>query len=243
MNTLTVCNAPLGRSYPCFPREDNRSFVNTLARHGYLVAAPEHPATAFSFDLLRIFMILSTRCPQLSAQAFVKGVCELHGVCHVQHALYTVHGPLNMFQVLYRPHYCNQFAAAFDQYAAIRSEVDRRVAKAMGRDEPHWHLKNACPPCTYALENEPPLRFSMQITMDGNNSQKHVERVQRMVNEAGEVVGQKNIEHLDDRAVSSDYYLSPEEVDQFQHEVKKRLPPLNATVSQFYMAIHADSES
>ena len=188
-------------------------------------------------------MILSTQCPHLSAQAFVKGVCDIHGVCHAQHALYTIHCQLNMFQVLYCPHYCNQFVAAFDQYAAICSEVDWHMAKAMGHDEPHWHLKNACPPCTYTLKNKPPLCFLMQITMDGNNSQKHVEHVQHVMNEASEVVRQKNIEHLEDQAVSGDYYLSPEEVDQFQHEVKKCLPPLNATVSQFYMAIHADSES
>ena len=48
-----------------------------------------NPKEFQSFDLLSIFRILSTQCSQLSIQAFVKGVYEIHGVCYIQHALAT----------------------------------------------------------------------------------------------------------------------------------------------------------
>ncbi|KAF8580082.1 hypothetical protein K439DRAFT_1620080 [Ramaria rubella] len=195
---------------PCRPSE---GFTVTLARHGYLASSPDHPETAFSFHLLRYFKTLSTRCPHLSAQAFVKSICELHSV-------------------FYRPGLCNKFSDAYDIYIAICANVQGRVSHALGRDGPDWRLKNGCPACTYKLDGEPPLIISMQVTMDGNNTQNRMERTHRETNEAGELISTTNIERRDEREVHGDYYLSPEEVDKFANEVKRRLPPANATADE-----------
>ena len=207
MNTSDSLHSLLGHSYLCFPRENNKSFVHTLARHGYLAAAPEHPATAFSFNVLQMFIILSTGCHQLSVQGCV---WNTWGTSHPTCAIQILFAGWVYFQVLY-PCYRNQFVVAFDKYIVISSEVDKHVANTMGCNEPNWHLKNACPPCMYALKNKPPLQFSMEITIDGNNSQKWIECVQCVTNEASEVVRQTNIECPDEWAIPSDYYLSPEE--------------------------------
>lgn len=44
------------------------------------------------------------------------------------------------------------------------------------RDLPNWRLRNACPACTYKLEDKPTLTFDMLVTMDGNDSLKRVIR-------------------------------------------------------------------
>ncbi|KAF8478345.1 hypothetical protein JB92DRAFT_2768666, partial [Gautieria morchelliformis] len=170
---------------------------------GYLASSPDHPQTAFSFHLLKYFKVLNTRCPSLSVQAFVKSVCELH--C-----------------ILYRPSIRNQWSDAYDVYVRICTEVQCRVATALGRDGPDWRLRNACPACTYKLQDEPPLKISMQITMDGNNTQKRVDRVRRDVDEGGSVVSSINHEQHDDHRVPGDYYITAEEVNVFAKEVKAK---------------------
>jgi hypothetical protein len=70
----------------------------------------------------------------------------------------------------------------------------------------------------------------MQVTMDGNNTQKCIERTLRDINEAGELISTTNIERWDEQKVMGDYFLSPEEVDQFAHEVRRRLPATDASV-------------
>ncbi|KAF8572888.1 hypothetical protein K439DRAFT_1377120, partial [Ramaria rubella] len=170
------------------PRQPGEEFTVTLPCHGYLGSSPIHPETAFSFQLMRYFKTLSTRCPQLSAQSFVKSICETQSV-------------------LYQPSLRNKFSDAYDVYVIICTEVQRQVSTMLGQDATDWRLKNACPACIYKLDGEPSLKISMQVTMDGNNTQKHVERNLHDTNEAGEI------------EVHGDYYLSPQEVDRFAHEI------------------------
>ncbi|KAF8584066.1 hypothetical protein K439DRAFT_1616951 [Ramaria rubella] len=192
---------------PCHPHEE---FTTTLARYGYLASSPHHPETAFSFRLLGLFKVLSTRCSALSAQAFVKSMCELH-------------------TALYRPIERDRFSEAYDVYVSICVTVQNRVATALGRDTPHWRLKNACPPCTYKLEGETALKIAMQMTMDGNNTQKHMERTVRHADGEGKIISSVNIERRDNRSVFGDYYLTPEEVNLFAYEVKRWLHPAGTT--------------
>lgn len=67
------------------------------------------------------------------------------------------------------------FSTAYDFYLRIREEVDARVMSALGRDG-LWRRKNACSACTYKLDGEEKLEFSMLTTMDGNDSLKRIIR-------------------------------------------------------------------
>ena len=42
------------------------------------------------------------------------------------------------------------------------------------RDTLDWRLQNACPACTYKLEDKEKLKFSMLYTINGNNSLKRI---------------------------------------------------------------------
>jgi hypothetical protein len=64
-----------------FPLDNQQSLNVTMARHGYFGTAPLHPSMAISTRVLELLQALTVRCPQLSIQAFVKSLCELHLVC------------------------------------------------------------------------------------------------------------------------------------------------------------------
>ena len=92
-------------------------------------------------------------------------------------------------------------------------EVDCEVKHALGQDAPDWHLRNVCPPCSYKLENEPDLRFSLFVSMDGNNS------LCRM----GDGIKNVNV-RLDTRNISSDRWIKPADVDRYKDEVQSISP-------------------
>lgn len=81
----------------------------------------------------------------------------------------------------------------------------------MHHDTPEWRIKNACAPCRYVLEDEPPLIFGVQCEMDGGNSLKR----------ADECV-QYGSKSEDKRKPRTDYWQTPEEVDVYKDEVKVR---------------------
>ncbi|KXN91216.1 hypothetical protein AN958_02172 [Leucoagaricus sp. SymC.cos] len=57
-------------------------------------------------------------------------------------------------------------------------------------DTLYWQLRNACPACTYKLEGEGSLIFSLLVTLDGNDSLK---RVLRKENDVIQVDGETHI--------------------------------------------------
>ncbi|KAJ7906808.1 hypothetical protein B0H13DRAFT_2504858 [Mycena leptocephala] len=137
------------------------------------------------------------RCPRLGIQAFVRALCDIHGVAP-------------------RPWLARQFSVAFDVYLAIRAAVDKRMQVALGRDTPNWHLKNACPACLYKVEGEPMLDIPFMCTMDGNNSLSRFElREREQINADGTTVPGALKERLDDRMAPGDYYLPRSEVDKW----------------------------
>ncbi|KAF9440005.1 hypothetical protein P691DRAFT_616513, partial [Macrolepiota fuliginosa MF-IS2] len=85
--------------------------------------------------------------PHLAIEPYVKGICDLRNL-------------------EYRPYLSKQFSISYDVYLQIQNQIRIRVAKTLGRDQGNWRLQNACPPCTYRLKEEPPLDFSMLVTMD-----------------------------------------------------------------------------
>ncbi|KAF8218429.1 hypothetical protein L208DRAFT_1045970, partial [Tricholoma matsutake] len=93
--------------------------------------------------------------PHLAIQPFVKGLCDLHG--------FTFH-----------PYLSQQFLIAYDLYLSIHENIQQHVDTALQHDTPYWHLQHACPTCFYKLEDEQELIFKMLITMDGNDSLKHI---------------------------------------------------------------------
>ncbi|KAF8128818.1 hypothetical protein K438DRAFT_2000099 [Mycena galopus ATCC 62051] len=122
-------------------------------RQGLMPTTPYDPKVLITVRALEVFRTLHLRCPHLRIQAFVRGLCDLHGV------------PL-------RPNLGAQFSIAFDGYLSICAAVDKSVQATLSRDTLNWRLKNACPACMYKLEGEKKLALPFLTTMDGNNSLK-----------------------------------------------------------------------
>ncbi|KAJ7727652.1 hypothetical protein DFH07DRAFT_871547 [Mycena maculata] len=145
-----------------------------------------------------VYRITHLRCPRLGIQAFVRALCDIHGVPP-------------------RPWLGTQFSVAFDVYLAIRAVVDRRVEAALGRDTPHWRLKNACPCCLYKLEGEPCMKIPFIGTIDGNNSLSRW-WLREKVEVENSVAPGASRERMDNRVAPGDYYLPREEVDRWGKE-------------------------
>lgn len=177
---------------------------------GYLGTAPLKPTTAISIRTLDAYRQLHRECPRLSIQAMVKSLCHIHRVRPVLFHLYRVSNN-KVPQLPYARTLATQFSIAFDTYLDILHLVDARINTALSRTEPDWRLKNACAPCLHKLENEPPLKFSLLCSMDGNSSLKLVDQVIR----SGEALH-------DNRQPRTDMWLSPEYVNLFKDEVKSR---------------------
>ncbi|KAF9041243.1 hypothetical protein BJ165DRAFT_1416052 [Panaeolus papilionaceus] len=158
--------------------------------------APEAPTVGFTIRTLELFRAASLRCPRLSIQAFTRTLCDLH-------------------RSPYQSYISKQFSVAYDTYLDILGIVDERINTALGRDQKGWRLRHACVPCTYKLQGEPDLKFSMLLTMDGNDSLKRLARRDKTEEvEGGRELGENHERH-DPRVVRGDYYLSREEVDRW----------------------------
>ena len=61
-----------------------------------------------------------------------------------------------------------------DVYLQILMFVSKLVQQALQCNQPNWRLKHGCPACTYVLQDEPPMRFKLLFSQDGNDSLKRV---------------------------------------------------------------------
>ncbi|TFK16701.1 hypothetical protein FA15DRAFT_606554, partial [Coprinopsis marcescibilis] len=168
---------------------------------GLVPCAPFEPSTAFTVRSLELYRSLHLRSPHLALQPFVKGLCDIQG------------------QPFHQT-WSKQFSIAYDLYLSVLGQVEAKVLATLGRNKAGWRLKNACPACTYCLEDEPELAFKMLVTMDGNDSLKRVARrdVRRKVGEDGHPTLGHLKELQDRREVGKDYYLSQEEMDKWEKE-------------------------
>ncbi|KAJ7073352.1 hypothetical protein B0H15DRAFT_806803 [Mycena belliarum] len=174
--------------------------ASALVRQGLMPVAPYLPSVVITIRALEVYRVTRLRCPRLGIQAYVRGLCDLHGVPP-------------------RPYLATQFTVAFDVYLAILARVERRVLAALSRDTPDWRLRNACPACLYKLEGEEALEIHMLATIDGNNSLKRSWRRNRDdVQEEGPAIPGASKEWLNSRLPAGDYYLSREEVDRWAKE-------------------------
>lgn len=153
---------------------------------------------------MKLFDTLHLRSPHLSAQAFVKGLCDLHSVP-------------------YQPYLLHQFIICYDVYIQIKNGVQSRVSVVLQRGG-NWRLRNACPACTYKLEGEEKLIFEMLVTMDGNDSLKRILCRETSYNPEDGRPTFRSMERPDNRCVSGDYYLSRERVDRWaKNQVQRAL--------------------
>ncbi|TFK59791.1 hypothetical protein BDN72DRAFT_905544 [Pluteus cervinus] len=164
----------------------------SLLQFGYLASSPLRPTTAFSIQALKLYRQAHRTCPRFSIEAYCRTLC------HVLNIPFPTYLPV-------------QFSHSYDTYLLINRIVDRRVDAALGRNEPNWHIKNSCPACFYALEDEPALKFSALVSMDGNNSLRRIN---------ASMHGQRRVDHLDTRTINSDWWLTAGDVDKFKHEVQ-----------------------
>ena len=179
-----------------------------IIRYGLMPCSPYHPTTAITICALELYRVTHLRCPQLSIHSFVKSLCDLH--CR----------PFKAYQ-------SRQFSIAFDLYLSIRTLADRMVHVALNRDSPDWKLRNACPSCTYVLEDEAKLKFSMLYTVDGNDSLKRIQRREACpdaMNTQGPTLGESS-ESIDSREVGMEMYLTNAQVDRWSEETLKALFP------------------
>ncbi|KAJ7188451.1 hypothetical protein C8R46DRAFT_830600, partial [Mycena filopes] len=168
---------------------------------GLYPCSPFAPKLAITTRVLELFRVNRLRCPSLSIQSFVKSLCDLHGKA-------------------YMPYLSQQFSICFDLYLKTLKTVDQRVMTAIGRDGADWRLRNCCPACTYKLEGEQKLIFSMLTTMDGNDSLKRILRKDKVFDDDGEPTrGQSQRTDPREADAGGDYFLSREKVNVWAKEV------------------------
>jgi hypothetical protein len=187
-----------------------------LIRQGLLPCAPYSPTTAITIRALELFRLTNLRCPHTTVHSFVKTLCDMHCV------------PYKLY--LHR-----QFTIAFDLYLSIRTAVDRLVQASLKRDGADYRIKHLCPCCTYILEDEVKLKFSMLYTVDGNDSLKRIiqrEAVLEPTAQAPEPTAQApatteetalpilgaSSEVKDSQTVERGIYLTREQVDEWAKE-------------------------
>ncbi|KAJ7612230.1 hypothetical protein FB45DRAFT_1118077 [Roridomyces roridus] len=154
-------------------------YASALLRLGFVPCAPWKPSVVVTARVLDMYRVTHARCPQLSIYAFTRSLCDLHGV------------PM-------RTYLHQQFSIAYDLYLELRRCIDRRVLQHLGRDTPGWRMKNCCPACTYKLDGEDDLIFSI---------------------DNGDGPGNAN-DRPDTRDAGDGYYLPRDKVDEW---AKRRL--------------------
>ncbi|KAJ3519263.1 hypothetical protein NMY22_g13286 [Coprinellus aureogranulatus] len=168
-------------------------------RHGLIPSAPFTPAYAVSIRTLETYRKIHLRCPHLALEPFVKSLCDAYGVLY-RHSLQQI------------------FSTCYDVYLRLRTEAEQRVLVELKRTG-LWRRKNACPACTYHLEGEAKLIFSILVTMDGNNSLKRILLRGLFgafgVDEDGNPQPEHSKARTDSRTVAGDLYLEREAVDKW----------------------------
>ncbi|KAI6120039.1 hypothetical protein EDD16DRAFT_1692465 [Pisolithus croceorrhizus] len=131
------------------------SHTSALVCHGLILCSPITPKVTVMVHMLNLYHTTHQCCPHLSIQAYIKLLCDMHGV-------------------LFHNHCSQQFSITLDIYLQVLAFVSNLVHCVLQHDQPDWWLKHSCPPCTYRLQDEPAMCFSMLFTQDGNDSLKQV---------------------------------------------------------------------
>ncbi|KAG6875524.1 hypothetical protein C0992_003482 [Termitomyces sp. T32_za158] len=187
--------------------QGTETIAAALVEQGLIPSAPYQPTVAFSTRTMELYRTTNLRCPHLAIQSFVKSLCDLHGVPFL-HCL------------------SKQFSIAYDVYLSICKETEQHVQVALKCDVLQWRLHHACPACTYKLEGEKKMIFEMLVTMDGNDSLKHIIQCGlASEDENRELIAGESKELSNDQEVHGDYYLSREKVNQWAKGVLEEMLP------------------
>ncbi|KAF9245375.1 hypothetical protein BU15DRAFT_71124 [Melanogaster broomeanus] len=183
----------------CTIKPNDSYIASALIHQGLMPCSPISPTTAITINALELYHTAHLRSPHFSIQAFVKTLCDLHG--------------MTFQRVLSR-----QFSISLDLYLQIRSEVDKLVSQALHRDSADWRLKHACPVCMYTLDGEAALKFKLLYAMDGNDSLKRV--IRRAPDLDGDDTSTRPSSELPTgQVVCSTVYLARDYIDQFTNDV------------------------
>ncbi|KAJ7022152.1 hypothetical protein C8F04DRAFT_1272872 [Mycena alexandri] len=176
--------------------------TSCLVRRGFFPCAPWGPTVCFSTRLLELFRVAHLRTPTLSIQSWGKSIAELHW------------RP-------FKPYHAQQFSVSYDLYLGSLTRVKTRVNRVLGRDSPSWRRRNCCPGCMYRLEDEEELKFSILVTMDGNDSLKRVLRKEpKDFDDNGNPLPSVSKERFDPRVADAggDYFLPRDKVDEWSRD-------------------------
>jgi hypothetical protein len=184
-----------------------------MVRQGVIPCSPISPVAGITSEALELYRVAHLRSPHLSIQAFVKTMCDLHGVNVLTSSSMVLHA--KHIQIEFHRHLSRQFSIALDIYLQIQRVVASLVTESLRRDSPDWRLKHACPACTYILTNEEQLRFKILYAMDGNDSLKRILR--RSLDDDDDSLGISS-ELPTAQLLVSDRYLSRNFVDQFARD-------------------------
>lgn len=123
--------------------------------------------------------------------------------------------------VPFKSYLLRQFSIVLDLYISIRNAVDHDVQVVLTRDAPDWRIRHLCPPCTYRLEGEASLKFSMLYTIDGNDSLKRIlrrEPAPETLPDATEPMLGASSESVDSRRGTYESYLTQQEVNRWSKD-------------------------
>ncbi|KAG1841143.1 hypothetical protein DFJ58DRAFT_666711 [Suillus subalutaceus] len=193
---VTVVDAFFAEKFVLKISSTDRTIASALVRQGVMPCSPISPVAGITLEALELYRVAHLRNPHLSIQAFVKTICDLHGV-------------------EFHRHISRQFSIALDIYLQIRRVVASLINKSLRRDSPDWRLKHACPACTYTLTDEEKLHFKILYAMDGNDSLKRILR--RSLDDDDDSLGLSS-ELPTGQVLVSDRYLSRNFVEQFAQD-------------------------
>ncbi|KAH9850543.1 hypothetical protein C2E23DRAFT_869967 [Lenzites betulinus] len=101
----------------------------------YLGTVPLQPSLAISLKTLKLLWCIRLFKASFSIESFAKLMCHY-------------------YSIPYRCTYHSALSDAFNIYLNINQEVGCGVSRALGRDQPNWHVLNSCPPCGYKVCDE-----------------------------------------------------------------------------------------
>ncbi|KIK64789.1 hypothetical protein GYMLUDRAFT_160611, partial [Collybiopsis luxurians FD-317 M1] len=180
--------------------------ATSIIRASIVPASPLKHTFGFTIRTLSLYHKLFCHCPRLSVQPFVKALCDLHGL-H------------------FKPYLMQQLSAAYDVYLEIKSHVRKLVFGALGRDTPNWRLMHSCPSCQHELKEDEDMEIRMMVSMDGNDSLKQFEHRTDPADESNAEADASGVcERSDPREGGGDYFLSRQEVDQWEEDKWEDIP-------------------
>jgi hypothetical protein len=143
-----------------FTRKDDEFASVVIMRAGFAPTSPLIPSSAFKFEVLELYRLLSKHHRRLGLQPFLRSLYEFHG---------SVYPSINSVKL----------SRAYDCYLAAIRGVEAKVQEVLGRTEQHARLIRTCPPCQYFLEGEDELHYDILMGADGNMSLKRFKKAGR----------------------------------------------------------------